>query len=291
MSIAAFLFAANGIVVKFLSPQIPVMQCMVFRYFVALLFIVPMMLRQRVPFWGKQRSMIVARCMLGFVASLLQYYAFTKLHIAYAMALLYTSPLFIGLLSGIFLKEFSNKTLLFYIFLSFVACLLIIQPQWDARLFYSVICLVSAMCTAGAQMVIRKLHASESFLTIVFNFLFWSGVMSLILGVNHLVMPTAMQWFWLIFLGFSGGSAQMSMTYAFKFAQSNVISPYMYLVVLFSAVFEWILWGEMLDSIALFGVVMLIFSGIAIARWKPKDIPFDPQAELEAEVSELAPVK
>lgn len=267
MVLSALFYALNGAIVKSLTPQIPVTQCMVFRYVVALFFIVPIMLRRNISFWGTDRKLLFFRSFFGFAASLLQYYVFAHLNLAYAMSLLYTSPVFIGLMSFRYLKESVSSSLLVYIFVSFLGCLMIIQPSWDSQLFYSLLCLISALLTACAQMFIRKLHATDSFMTIVFNFLFWSAVISIGISLPNLVWPNGMQLLALLTLGLFGGIAQMFMTYAFKFGQSNVLSPYSYFVVLFSGILEWILWGEVMNVLATAGVVVLISCSIGIARW------------------------
>jgi drug/metabolite transporter (DMT)-like permease len=78
------------------------------------------------------------------------------------------------------------------------------------------------------------------------------------------VWPDAGGWTILIGIGLLGGTAQLTLTYAFKLAPVAVIAPFEYGSLVFGVLFGLLIWQEAPDRYILLGAAIVIASGLYI---------------------------
>lgn len=273
MVLAALFFSSAGALAKFITESLPVSQVVFFRFLITIILIAPWMWYRRISFFGKNRPLLFARCLFGFVAAFLQYIVYSQLLLADAMILLYTAPIFVAILSTIFLKERFSLYLMVFIVCAFLGCITIVRPSFVDFNIYTLMAILSAFFAALAYLTIKKLHQTESFATIVFNFALFSVVVTLLIFYREFQVPQLQQALALLALGVCGTIAQVFLTYAYKYERASVVSPYSYSAVLYALLFGLIFWGEMPDLLSFLGMVVVVASGIGILKSQKWDSP------------------
>ena len=122
MLVAAAFFATMGACLKYALEIIPVYQTIFFRSIVSTLVIGSVVYFRRLPSLGKNRKFLLARSLCGFVAMSCGFYALSKIPLADAAVLHHTSPLFVALLSVIFLGEKMTVQVVVLLFLAALSC-------------------------------------------------------------------------------------------------------------------------------------------------------------------------
>ena len=104
MIFSAIAFSLMGSVVKYLS-TFNVYQVVFFRSVGTLLFTIPLIVKQKIPFWGDNKKWLIIRGIAGVVSLTLFFKSLNYLSIGTAVSLRYTAPIFAAILALFFLKE------------------------------------------------------------------------------------------------------------------------------------------------------------------------------------------
>ena len=94
--LSALSFAAMAACVRLAGQNLPQSEVVFFRNFMALLFLLPLLLQQRVSLRTQVLPLHLLRAAAGLTAMYLYFYALLHLPLANALLLNYTSPLFIA---------------------------------------------------------------------------------------------------------------------------------------------------------------------------------------------------
>lgn len=267
MILASLFFSFMGALAKYTTQRLPAMEAVFFRAFVSLLVISPWMIRNKIPFLGRNIRTLFVRSFTGFIALSLNFYILDQLPLADVSILNHTSTLFVAVLSAFFLKEKVGLTLAIYIICAFVGTVLIVKPRMDMINIPGLLGLASGLFAAFAYISIKKLHKTDSFFTMVFYFSAVSTIGS-IFFVGQFIPPSLPELAALVGLGFFGTIAQLLMTYSYKYTEASIVNPYSFTTVLFSCTWGATFWGEIPDRWSILGGLLIIACGIGIMRLK-----------------------
>lgn len=261
MIISALSFSFMAATVK-LSGDLPVFEKVFFRNFVSLIIVLISLLKiKNVNVLGEKRNrkFLLARSLCGFAGIAFYFYTLSKLYLADSVMLNKISPFFVLLFSAIFLKEKLTRIQVIAVIIAFLAALLIIKPRFDLSIIPSLIGLASAV-TAGAAYVLVKVSTNrgEKPVTIIFYFSLITSIGSFGMMLFNFVMPSPVQWIWLILTGVFGAGGQFFLTYAYKFAKASEVAIYKYLNIIFAALIGFIVWYEIPDVFSILGGVIVI---------------------------------
>jgi drug/metabolite transporter (DMT)-like permease len=284
MLVAGALFALMGTFAKLLSPHFTGAELSLYRSIIALVFIGGFILikRQslRTPFWRGH----FWRGATGTVSLIMYFYAITKLPLATAMALSYTSPLFLAILSNILLREKFRLPLVAVIVLGFIGVALLLRPTFEgANAHAAFIGLASGFFAACAYVNVKKLgDAGEPEWRVVFYFGLAGTIGSALFqaGVVHEFHPiTASNTPYLLGLGLAATLAQLAMTRAYHSGKTLVVGAFAYSTVLFSAIAGVVFFNEVLPPIAWAGMAIIVVSGILAKQVSRKPIVVTGEAD------------
>jgi drug/metabolite transporter (DMT)-like permease len=291
MLAAVFLFAILNVCIKYLSDHINVFQITFFRCFFSLvpIFFVVLARQGLSGFKTKRIGGHLFRGLTGSLSMLSFFYSFQLLPMADAVVLNFTGPLFLTVLSVLFLKELVDRLEWSALIVGFIGILVIVRP-WEGGenvgLFGFAVGLFNAFFYALSMLGVRSLGKTESPVTTVFYFMLITSVLT------ALPMP----WIWqapswadfvlLAASGIFGGMAQIFMTRAFQYAAPGVISPYGYSSIIWAMIFGFVLWGEVpawsvyLGSAIIIGASLVVYyhKGL-ISKVEPATVP--PSAGME----------
>ena len=209
---------------------------------------------------------LFTRGLSGFLALSFYFWSISKIPLAMAVMLNYTSPLFVAFLAPLVLKENFNKNIFFLILMGFMGVILIVKPSPDTDLTGALIGLISGIFAAFAYLSIGALREDHSSLTIVFYFFWVSTLLSLPLVWPYFQIPTFREAVYLLGTGFFATAAQILMTRAYRLGPTAATSAYSSSIMLFSLLWGMIFWKEIPTLLSILGGVLVVISVIFISQ-------------------------
>jgi drug/metabolite transporter (DMT)-like permease len=277
MLAAGLLFACMGVFVKFGSAHFSTAELVFYRSIIGLAAIYAITRHQRLTLATPHWKMHLARSLSGFVALLLYFYAISALPLATAVTLNYTSPLFLALLTTLWLKERAHWPLVLAIILGFAGVLLLLRPTLNqAQFFAGLLGLFSGILAGIAYFNIKQLgKMGEPEWRVVFYFTLLSTVgagLWMLLTSFHSVNRENL--LILLGLGTTATLAQFAMTRAYGKGKTLVSGSLAYSTVVFASLFGIVLWGEMLPITGWLAIGLIAAGGIlSIKAAPPRGMP------------------
>lgn len=213
------------------------------------------------------------RGVVGTFSMMCGFYALTLLPLPESIAINYASPLMIVVLSAIFLHEKVRVYRWSAVLVGFFGVLIIVWPRLSlfshggvsqSEATGAVFALTSALASAVAMMLVRKLVQLQRTSTIVMYFSLTSTVLALCTLPFGWVMPHLWQLGLLIAAGFAGGIAQIFLTECYRHAEMSTIAPFEYTSMLLGLGIGYVVFGDVPTMQMLFGSTIVIGAGIFI---------------------------
>lgn len=271
MLFASFSFGSMNALVKWASPEADVWSMVFVRSMVIAVAIFLICRRSSITLMVEDRRSMLLRCITGLIAMILYFSALGLIPIGQAVTLQYTNPLFVALLSSVFVSEKVGPFVWTLAIISFIGIVLIVSPDLQTIEVNAVLALGSGFFAALAYLYVRSLRASEHALSIVFWFATFSVAFTFIPAMPTL--PTALSdpvvTLALVGIGVGAGAGQVGLTFAFHKANAAWISAFSYLTVIVATIYGYTIFGETLNSRDLLGCALIICSGIALTFSRP----------------------
>ena len=260
MTMSSLAFAFMSLMVRF-AGDLPLYEKVLFRNLVALLIALALIIKNGDSVLGKKenRIFLILRGLGGLGGVFFYFHSITYLNLSDGTILNKLSPFFVILFAALFLKEKLNKHKIIAISVAFLASLLIIKPHFDMELVPALTGFSSAIFAGFAYSMIRLLNVrGEKPATIVFYFSFISFIVILPIAIVHFVMPTFIQWLFLLGIGVFAGIGQLFLTESYRYAPASDVAPYQYMHVLFTALIGMTFLQEFPDILSIVGSLLIV---------------------------------
>jgi drug/metabolite transporter (DMT)-like permease len=169
VGLAAILFGCLGVLVKWVSEDIPSEMTVFFRNAAGLVALLPFLVGKGT-LRTKRFGAHFARSLAGIAAMYLSFYAIGRMRLADAYVLAYTAPLFMPFMARGWLGEPIPRHAGVALVLGFAGVLLLLKPGWGVFQPVALLALGSGILGAVAQVGIRHLTSTEPSTRIVFYF-------------------------------------------------------------------------------------------------------------------------
>lgn len=169
----------------------------------------------------------VMRNVVHFTGQNLWFWALTAIPLAQVFALEFTSPIWVILLSPLFLGERLTRFKLLAAAMGFAGALIVAQPDFRALDPGMLAAAGSAICFACTAILTKRLTRGESIVSI----LFWLTLMQAAFGFlaasldGSVALPTAQTLPWLALIGAAGVIAHLCLTKALALAPASIVVP------------------------------------------------------------------
>ncbi|MWQ84886.1 DMT family transporter [Glaesserella parasuis] len=185
------------------------------------------------------------------------------------IALLMTSPLFVTIGSGLFLKEKVDTKRWIATFLGFVGAMIILEP-WSENFEWVVLLPVAAaFFWACYSLMVKKLSSEDSPTTMVAYLFILITPFNLLIALTNLSpegfsLPSFSDFGFLILLGFFTALAQLAVAKAYSLADASYIQPFDFIKLPLNVlagwlVFNWVPPGKLwLGAAIIIGATMYI---------------------------------
>ena len=269
MLVAGVFFACMSVLVKIAAQKFSSNELVFYRSLFGLLAIFIIARSGRKSLATRRWKLHLSRSLLGFMSLALYFYAITELPLATAVTLNYTSPLFLAMLTLVFLRGEARPVLLLGILTGFAGVALLLQPSFSAGTWLAALLgLVSGLLAGIVYLQVTQLgRMGEPEWRTVFYFTLTctlgSGLWMLIHTLHALNLPDLGL---LSLMGASATLAQLAMTRAYRKGDPLVAGSLAYSTVILSSLLGVLLWGETLSTSAWAGVGLIIASGMISLR-------------------------
>ncbi|MBQ9868426.1 MAG: DMT family transporter [Ruminococcus sp.] len=266
--LSAFSFAFMFAFVR-LSGDLPTMQKVFFRNFVALFFALGVMKKKHIRFGcaTKKNSMVLfTRSLAGSLGMIGNFYAIDVLVLSDASILNKMSPFFCVLFSFIFLREKLKIFNIVTITGAFIGALFVIKPTFaNADLFASLAGFLGGMAAGLAYTCVRYLgqHGEKGPMIVAYFSLF-----SCLITLPFLIIDFHPMSIWqvlcLLAAGFGAAGGQFAITAAYSNAPAREISIFDYTQIIFTATLGFLMFGDKPDIWSLLGYIIIISMAMTV---------------------------
>ena len=267
MIFSTFLFHLGDIAVKYLS-NIPFGEVLFFRFFFALPILFMMIPRDKIfTFYKTKRiGLHIFRSVAGCIAIVALFIALRNAPLVDTLALTFLGPVFVTILSALFLSERVGIRRISAVCLGLIGGLLIIKPTFNEFNPYLLMAIVFALGFAGVAISIRMLVSTEPIWLIPMYFSLLSMLVGLCTIFNGWVVPTKFEFFLLVLIGISMGYGNILLTIALGLARPTTVAPIKYLSLVFGIMTGYFIFGESPDLITIFGALLIALGSYIIFR-------------------------
>lgn len=269
---AAVAFSMTGVCVKIVSAHVPNEVVVFLRSAVSLITLLPWVLRKGISILHTRRlGGHLWRASFGVCAMYAFFYGIAHLHLAVAMLLTYSTPLFIPFIAWFWIKEKPAAIVVPATLVGLVGIGFIVKPgSGDLDPVATLVGISSGIFAACAMVSIRRISDTEPTPRIVFYFALLATLISALPLFWAWQTPSPLNVVLLVGAGVSATVGQLCLTQAYVCAPASRIGPFTYLAVIFSALLAWLIWGESLDRWSMLGIVLVILTCIMVG-WQRKE--------------------
>ncbi|MEO1191694.1 MAG: DMT family transporter [Pseudomonadota bacterium] len=261
-------FSSMDALAKWLGATYAVAQLLFFRSLFGFLPVVVVAWRE-----GGLRSLKTRRPGLHLLRGLfilgalgLYFQGLKHLHLAEALAIAFTAPLFMTALAGPILGEKVGTRRWGAVIVGFIGVLIMVRPEPEKLQLEALYVLGSAFCFALTSLTTRVLTRSEGTASIMFYSTLGIFIPSLIALPVDWITPDLPDLALFFAMGLLGGLGLLTLTTAYRNAPASVIAPLDYSSLIWAVLFGWIGWGVFPETSVWYGAVIVAAAGIYIAQ-------------------------
>lgn len=282
MLTASFLFAIMGAFAKLASESMSSLEVVFFRNLFGVLIIGAAVWRTPMRHEGGKPLLLLFRGLMGFAALLAFFYNIAHIPLGDAMTFSKTSPIFTAIFAWIFLNEKLSAKGWAAVVVGFVGIVLITKPSGALLGKTDLLGIASGIGAALAYTSVRELKRYYDTRAIVLSFMGVGTAGPLLLMLvspyveaealdfmfGSFVMPDGIVWLYVLGMGLFATLAQLYMTKAYGESQAGIVGAVSYTNIVF-AIFVGLMLGDTLpDLLTLSGIILIVFSGVMVARKK-----------------------
>ncbi|RZJ26121.1 MAG: DMT family transporter [Haliea sp.] len=269
-------FVTNDALVKFASQSMPSAQLIFIRGCMSVLLVLAVAhalgatarLREATRGWVAGRALVDATATMLYLGSLFH------LPIGNATAINLAAPLFMTVFAALFMAERVHGARWLAVGLGFLGVLLVIQPRADGFNYYALVCLLGTLFHAARDLMTRRIHSGIPSILIT---LATAVAVTVVSGLGSLLQGwKAFGWFEFGLLALA--SVFLTGGYYFiissmRHGEMTLVAPFRYSGLLFALVLGYLIWDDVPNTLAWFGIVLLIGSGLYVLVSEKRRLP------------------
>jgi drug/metabolite transporter (DMT)-like permease len=268
MLLTGLLFVAVTAIVKHVGSALPPAEAVFLRYFLGLVFLLPMIrpiMRARL-----DRKSMMLFAVRGFVHALgviLWFYAMALIPLAEVTAMGYLTPIYVTLGAAFFLGEKLAFRRIIAVLAAVLGALIILRPGFR-ELSGGHMAMLGVSALFGASYLIAKLMSGKVSAAVVVGMLSITVTIFLApFAAADWVTPTLAQLGWMFLVACFATAGHFTMTLAFAAAPVTVTQPVTFLQLVWAATLGAVMFGEPLDGWVVLGG-LVIFCAVTFIAWR-----------------------
>lgn len=264
-------FGLMTVAIKLASASLHTFEIAFFRNFFGLMAALPLLLHHGPELLKTQQlPRYLFRCTIGVTSMMAGFWAIGHLPLAQAVALSYSTPIFVTIAAVVFLHEQVRARRWAAVAVGFVGVIIIICPGSADFSTGTLVALIAAVLSGIVSVQIKLLSRTEPADRIVLlTTLLWVP-MSLLPALTVWEWPHGIVWVWVIAAGFLGTGGHMLWTRALKLGDVSALTPISFMQLPIVAVAGWLLFQEPLDRWTALGAGVIFAANAYIAHRESK---------------------
>lgn len=225
------------------------------------------------------RRILFWRSLFGTIAMTSTFYALSSrsLPLGDTVTLFNLAPVFLAILAPIFLHERTSRGVAVGIAIALTGVVLVVRPSFlfpsashppagegPSASVTAAVAVFAALSTSIAMMMLRRARG-ESAEAIAIHFSLFAALVTGVLSLFDLRMPTASGALATLAAGICAGFAQLAMTRAYALERAARVGGMSYLSVVASAVLGAVQLGEVPSLVAILGMALVVAGGIVVS--------------------------
>ena len=267
MLASTVLFGLMAVAIRLASEQMHTFEVAFFRNFFGLVATLPLLVRHGP---GLLRTTHLpryfVRCLIGVGSMFCSFWAIGNLPLAQAIALSYSTPLFVTIAAVIFLHEQVRARRWAAVVVGFLGVLVLVRPGTAGFSAGTLVALSAAVLSGIVSIQIKQLSAVEPADRIVlWTTLLWVP-MSLGPALFVWTWPQGLAWLWVAAAGALGTAGHMLWTRALTLGDVSALTPISFMQLPLVAVAAWLLFDEPVDRWTVLGAAIIFGANAYIAH-------------------------
>jgi drug/metabolite transporter (DMT)-like permease len=259
--------ASMAALVKTLGAHLDSFQLAFFRAGFGLLTVLPFAIGAGVGVLRTRRpGLHLARGIAGTVAMMCGFFALTRLSLADATAITFTTPLFLTVLAALVLHETVRRRRWSATACGFLGVLIMLRPGDGVLEPAALAALLGAACIATVRLLIKRLAETDGSLTIIVWFGLISTAVSAVPAALVWRTPTLFELGLLALLGCLASLTQVCMIRGYRIGEASALAPFEYARLPFAMMYGFLLFAELPDLYTSLGAAIIVASTLYIAR-------------------------
>jgi drug/metabolite transporter (DMT)-like permease len=241
-----------------------------FQNLIPLVFIAPIVIRGGSASLRTEKiGLHILRAATGTACWYALFVAMTMMPLTNAILLTFSAPLWMPVIAWAVSRQKASMATWLGAALGFVGVVLVLQPHHQHFTVGALFAVAGAILLAVALMSVRWLGATEPMPRILFYYFLLSTVMVVPFAVVQWEPLAARAWIYLIGVGLAQLLSQVFIVFAYRYASSVKLGPFVYTVIVFSALIDWAVWGHPPTLFVFLGMALVIGGGLVAIRGKP----------------------
>lgn len=206
----------------------------------------------------------VARIALIFATSITFYTGLRYMPLAEAVAIAFTAPLFVTLLSWPMLGERVGPRRWGAVAAGFVGAAIMLQPGTAAFRVEAILILVAALTFALAMLLTRRMAVTETNTAIFAYSTLGAWLCSVPFALFSWQVPTERDLWVFLMLGLIGGCGSYLVIIAYRHAPAALTASFDYTSLVWATLFGWLVWREQPGPSVWVGAAVIVAAGLYI---------------------------
>lgn len=275
----ALSFSVMSAFAKLAGERLPTQEIILFRGLLTTALTLHSLRKAGVSPWGTERGLLFLRGLFGYSALSCFLWAVVRLPLADTTVIHFTNPVFTALLAAVFLAEALRGREVALTLVALGGVLVVARPGFlfghasGLDPVAVAVALAGAILSAGAYVTVRRLTRTNHPLVIVLAFSVVTLLGSLPATLPVFVMPTGLDWGYLLAVGLATQGGQVWVTMALQVEKAGRVMTVGYLQIVFSVLWGILIWREVPDLWSGLGAAIIIGSTFLMGRLHPVAVP------------------
>jgi len=245
MTASTVLFGLMAVCIRLASQQLHAFEIAFFRNLFGFVFTLPLLFRHGPGMLRTNKlPLYFFRCCIGIVSMLSGFWAIAHLPLAQAIAISYSTPIFVTIGAVIFLGEVVRARRWTAVSIGFIGVIVLMHPGTGDFRMASLVAVLAAVMSATAAINIKFLSRTEKAdAIVVWTTMLWVPL-SLLPALWVWQMPVGITWLWIVLAGGLGTTAHMCWTRALGLADASLLTPISFGQVIVVGILGWLLFDE-----------------------------------------------
>jgi len=272
--ISALSFAVMSVLVKEIGQELPTSMLVFFRFAISFILLLPWIITDP-HFTLKviQPFRYFIRILASLSALSCIFYALKFMPLTDALLLTNTAPLFVPIIVWLLVGAKIPKKASLGVILGFLGVGIILQPDKAIFSMPALLALAGGFLSGFAIVQMRLISKTSTVKQMLFYYFLVSTLVTGVIVVLQWQTPATIKiWLMLLGIGILGTLYQVFATLSYAAAPVRLMSPLIFLIVVFGSLFDWLLWGHIPTFITIIGALFVIMGVIITVYFGQKEI-------------------